>query len=72
MPTSWAERTAVDGGFQEGRAYGDGTDDYFIDVLFEGTGFFAVPPWSGTERSAPSTSSTERTAPAPSWTERTA
>ena len=71
MPTSWTEKTATAGAFTEGRAEGDGIDDYFIDILFEGTEIFGLVPASYTERVATVAIGTERTAVSTSWTERT-
>lgn len=72
MPTTWAKRVATAGGFQEGRSSGSGVGDYFIDVLFEGTGFMGIVPTPMTERSAPATATTERSSVFTPWTERVA
>ena len=61
--TPWTELTTAQTGWME--AFPDGSylasEDYFIDVLFEGTGFFAVIPTAYTELSAPVTNWTELT-----------
>lgn len=70
MPTSWTERVAQPLPFQEGRAVSDGVGDYFIDVLFEGTGLFGLVAASYTERTAAAAAGTERVAALASWNER--
>lgn len=70
-PTAWTEVSAPANGWTEGKPENDGTDDFFIDFLFEGTGFFNnVVSW--TERTAAAVSYTEKTAPAVTWTEKLA
>lgn len=71
MPTVWTERTATAGAFTEGNAENDGSSDYFIDVLFEGTGLFGLVAASYVERTAAAAAGTERVAASASWTERT-
>lgn len=70
--TSWTELTVDAAGWQHGIPVAGGNpDDYFIDVLFEGTVFFN-PHVSHTELSLGSaTSHTELTTPATTWTELT-
>lgn len=71
-PTTWTERSAAAGAFQEGRVTGSGESDYYVDFLFEGTSFVGSVPAVYVERSAPAATYTERSAPSPAWTERSA
>lgn len=68
--TVWTELTAPAGGFQEGIpdiSYNP-VDDFFIDVLYEGTAFFNLTTdW--TEMSVGAASYTELSVPATTWTE---
>ena len=69
--TSWTELTVTAAGWQQGIPVVAGNpDDYFVDVLFEGTVFFN-PHAAHTELSVAATSGTELTTPATSWTELT-
>lgn len=70
MPaTPWTELTGDAPAWQEGITVSDG-DDFFIDVLFEGTGTVAIMPWSGTELSlSVATPATELSVAATSWVE---
>lgn len=47
------------------------TEDYYIDVLFEGTSIGGVIASTHTERTASTPVGTERTAVSAAWTERT-
>lgn len=70
MPaTPWTELTGAAPAWQEGITVSDG-DDFFIDVLFEGTGTTAIMPFAGTELSlGVATPSTELSITATPWTE---
>lgn len=70
--TPWTELTVTAAGWQQGIPVVAGNpDDYFVDVLFEGTVFFN-PHVPHTELSLASpTSGTELTAPLTTWTELT-
>lgn len=72
--TVWTPLSATQTGYQKGFAdptY-DSSTDYFIDVLFEGTGFFAVIATPSTELSlGVATPYTELTAPATAYVELT-
>ena len=69
--TTWTEKSAPGGGFQEGTNPTQGVGDFFIDPFWEGTGFFTVPPWAGTERTCALTAYSEKSVSATAWTERT-
>jgi hypothetical protein len=72
--TAWQELSVAGAAFQEGfpdYSY-DASTDYFIDVLFETTNFFAMLPTTGTELTlAVATPSTELTTPSTAYTELT-
>ena len=69
--TPWAELTVTGAGWQQGIPVAGGNpDDYFIDVLFEGTPFFN-PGVTYTKLSVAATTSAELTVAAASWTELT-
>ena len=69
--TSWTELTATGAGWQQGIPVAGGNpDDYFIDVLFEGTVFFNAAA-AHTEMSGAATAGTELTVAATVWTELT-
>ena len=70
MPTVWTERTATAGAFTEGHAENDGSADYFIDELFEGSGLFGLVAAPYTERTAAASAMTERVAALTPYTER--
>lgn len=74
MPaTPYTELTVTQTGWTAGFADSSmsSEDDFFIDFLFEGTGFFAHLPDACTELSLSggATPSTELTAPSVAWTE---
>ena len=68
--TSWTEQSAtLAADWQEGVPGRENpSDDYFIDLLFEGTTFYD-PGVTWSEQSMSSTSMTEKTQSATSWTE---
>jgi len=74
MPaTPWTELTGAGGGWQEGfpdPTYNAGLD-FFIDVLFEGTGFFALLPTTYTELTGSAWATTELSGTATPYTELT-
>jgi hypothetical protein len=70
-PTTWTEVTTTATGWQQG-TLGSGLtadDDYFIDVLFEGTALASPVPTAYTELTASAPAYTELTAPVVPWTE---
>lgn len=74
VATNWTElNMAANTGWQHGftdPTY-DVTLDFFIDVLFEGTGFFAPVAASYTELNMSATPTVELTTPSTGWTELT-
>ncbi len=69
--TAWTELSVTDTGWQQAvPSLGNPDDDYYIDVIFEGTVFFN-PGVTHTELSVAATAATELTAPSTSWTEVT-
>lgn len=69
--TVWTELSATGAGWTPGTPENDGTEDFFIDFLFEGTGFFAAMPPDYTVLSVAASSSTELTTPASAYVELT-
>lgn len=69
--TSWTELSQSNAGWQDGQPIGIGTDDFYIDFLFEGTWFVAVVPTIYTESSVAAASYTEASVAATTWTEGT-
>lgn len=69
--TPWTELTVTGAGWQQGIPIASGNpDDYYIDVLFEGTPFFN-PGVTHAKMSVAATASTEMTVAATVWTELT-
>lgn len=67
--TVWTELVGVQTGWSQAfAAIGGDPNDYFIDILFEGSVFFNPHvPW--TQMSGSVTSGTELTTPSTTWTE---
>jgi hypothetical protein len=69
--TPWVQLSATASGWTNGTPENDGSEDFFIDFLFEGTGFFAAMPASYTELSVAAASFTELSVAASTYTELT-
>lgn len=69
--TVWQEGSQTGAGWQEGEPPSDGSEDFYIDFLFEGTGFFGLVASTYTEASVAAASYTEASVAAPTWTEHT-
>lgn len=68
--TSWTEASQTGAGWQDGEP-DDFTEDFYIDFLFEGTGFQGLVATTYTEASVAASSYVESVASAPTWTEQT-
>ena len=69
--TVWVEMVATATGWTDGIPENDGSEDFFIDFLFEGTGFFAIAA-DYTEHSVGAASYTEHTSNTATYVEHTA
>lgn len=68
--TSWIEASQTGAGWQEGEPQ-DSSEDFYVDFLFEGTGFHGLVASTYTEASVAAASYTEASVAAPTWTEHT-
>jgi hypothetical protein len=67
--TPWVQLSATAAGWTEGTPENDGSEDFFIDFLFEGTGFFALTLTPYTELSVAAASYVELTTPVSTYVE---